>query len=85
MDKLFLGDEEVQKADKVRTVCEQRHRGVTLQALWLTAKCGMAGFTEYCDGVGTAEDSRVHQGGAQRKVFKLANSTEARCEAGGKK
>lgn len=72
MDKLFLGDEEVQEADKVRTVCEQRHRGVTQQALWLTAKCGMVGFTEYCEGVGTAEDGRVHQRGTQRRVFKQA-------------
>lgn len=60
----------MQEADKVRTVSEQRHGGVTQQALWLAAKCGMVGFTEYCEEVGTAEDGRVHQGRTQRRDFK---------------
>lgn len=51
MDKLFLGDEEVEEANKVRMVCEQRQRGMTQHALQLTAKCGRRGFTEYHEGV----------------------------------
>lgn len=47
MDKLFLGDEEGEEANKVRMVCEQRQRGMTQ----LPAKCGTGGFTEYHEGV----------------------------------